>query len=42
VKLLQEKTDYEDLKTMFKSIDKNGDGRLSKEEIIAGKWLSSI
>ena len=34
--------DFEDLKEMFKTFDKNGDGKLSKEELIIGITLTSL
>ena len=36
VKQMQEKSDFAELKTLFKSIDKNGDGKLSRDELISG------
>jgi hypothetical protein len=36
VKQVPEKGEFDELKCMFKNIDKNGDGKLSKEELIIG------
>ena len=37
--MIQEKSDFDELKNMFKNIDKNGDGKLSKDELITGIFL---
>ena len=42
VKQVQEKGEFDELKLMFKNIDKNGDGKLSKEELIIGMRIKSV
>ncbi len=39
VKQMQEKSDFAELKSLFKSIDKNGDGKLSRDELISGTTI---
>ena len=42
VKSITEKSDFQELKTMFAKIDTNHDGRLTKDELIVGILFISI